>query len=170
MIKIVFSFLFFLFLTSVELGFIYALPFPMDRFPLVLCVSVFIFQSLDIRQAVWWIVGHGFVLDLLFISFAPFEFLSYAIVSIVVVVTAQRVFSNRSYWGVLGTITFSLATLTFMEVVLSFGIGFWSAYHVPFQTILSVRAWGWGLSVVALLLFFPLYEFFARIRVRLLRV
>lgn len=170
MIKIVCSFLFFIFLASVELGLVYALPFPIDRFPLVLCVSVFAFQSLDIRHAPWWIIGQGFLLDLLLISFVSFELFSYAVVSIVTILTAQRVFSNRSYWGILGTLTISIITLTFMEVGVSMVMGFWDAYHVPIQTILSVRAWGWGLSVAALLLFFPLHEFFMRIYAKLLRI
>ncbi|MFA4846490.1 MAG: hypothetical protein WC654_08130, partial [Patescibacteria group bacterium] len=117
MIRLFFLGLLFLLLTSFELGFIYALPFPVDRLPLVLVVSVFAFQSLDIRQSAWWVVLHGVMLDFLRVSFVPWEAVSYGVASIVLILASRHLFSNRSFWGVLGTFTLGLVALLCMEIL-----------------------------------------------------
>lgn len=164
MIRLVFLSLFFLLLTSVELGFISALPFPLDRTPLVLVVSVFAFQSLDIRQSAWWVVLHGLLLDMIHVSFVPLEVVSYTLSAIVLVLASRHVFSNRSFWGVLGTLTLSMVALTCVEIAFSVGKVLFGEYPLSLQELLSVRTWGWALGMVVLLFLYPLCGCIFRLR------
>ena len=157
----------FLLLASIELGFVYGLPFPLDRTPLILIVSVFTFQSLDVRQGIWWVAAYGLVLDLLHVSFVPWEFVSYALASTVLVLTARHLFSNRSFWGILGTFTLSLLALTLTEILFAVTEVLFNDYALSLREILLIRAWSWALGTVVLLFLFPLHEFFTRIRLKL---
>ncbi len=158
---------FFLLLASMEVGFVYALPFPIDRTPLVLVVSVFIFQSMDIRPSVWWVAVHGLVIDLLHISFVSFEFISYTIASVALILCSRHLFSNRSFWGILGTFTISLLTLTLAEIFFAIVGILEKSYALSLHDLLLVRAWSWALGSIVLLFLFPLHEFFVRMKIKL---
>ncbi|MBI4438039.1 hypothetical protein HY631_03770 [Candidatus Uhrbacteria bacterium] len=166
MMRLLLLSLLFLLLTSLELGFVFALPFPIDRTPLVLAISVFVFQALDVRLSAWWVVFHGMMLDILRISFVPFEVVSYALAALVLVLVSQHLFSNRSFWGILGTLTLSLIALTCAQIFFAVVESLFGAWAPSLQDLLSLRAWGWGLSTVLLLFLFPLSQVLNRLRAR----
>jgi hypothetical protein len=157
----------FLLLASLEVGFVYALPFPIDRTPLVLLASVFAFQSMDIRLSAWWVAVQGLLIDLLAISFVPFEFISYTFASVVLILSARRLFSNRSFWGILGTFTLSLLTLTSAEILFAVVGILKEWYTLSWHDLLQLRAWSWALGSIVLLFLFPLHEFFMRMKIKL---
>ncbi|MBI5793640.1 hypothetical protein HZA87_00940 [Candidatus Uhrbacteria bacterium] len=168
MIRLIFLIVAFILLSTGELGFISALPFPMDRTPLLLVVSVFLFQSFDVGPSAWWVVFHGLMLDLMGTSFVRLETLSYSAAAVVLVLCSRHLFSNRSFWGILGTFTLSLLALTCMEVILSVFQVIFQNGSLSFQALLSLRLWGLGMGAILLLLFFPLSEFFVRLHTRFL--
>lgn len=167
MIRFLLGIFFFLLLASLEVGFVWALPFPIDRTPILLVVSVFVFQSMDIRLSVWWVAVHGLVIDLLHISFVPFEFISYTFASVVLILSARHLFSNRSFWGILGTFTLSLLTLTLAEILFAVVGILQESFTLSLRDLLLVRVWSWALGSVVLLLLFPLHEFFVRMKIKL---
>lgn len=151
-----------------ELGFISALPFPVDRLPFVLVVCVFLFQSLDVRPSAWWVVLHGLFLDLLQTSSVRLEILSYALAAVVLVLASRHLFSNRSFWGISGTFTLSLLALTCMEVLISVFQSIFQDFSLSFNALVILRLWGLGLGMILLLCLFPVSELLIRIQKRLL--
>jgi hypothetical protein len=153
----------FLLLSSFELGGVSAFPVPVDRLPLLLVVSVFCFQFLNIHAAPWWVLAHGLVVDLSHVSFVPFELLSYLVAAIAMILASRHLFTNRSFWGILGTFTLSLLALTSSEILIAIGQSFFGSVTLSMTDILLVRAWGLLTGGLMLLMLFPLSEFFKRL-------
>ncbi len=166
--KRIFLIVFFVLLSMCELGFVSALPFPVDRLPLVLVASVFLFQSLDVRPAAWWMVLHGVFLDLLQTSSIRFEIVPHAVAALVLVLASRHLFSNRSFWGVLGTFALSLFALSCTEILLSIFQALFEDFSLSFDVLVAMRLWGLGLGTLLLLIFFPLTELLTRAQKNLL--
>lgn len=155
MIKTLLYLAIFLALFSIETSFIYSLPSPVDRIPLVITAVVFLYLYVGFPNVLWWMVFHGILLDTFSLSFVPFHWLAYVAAAVVTLLASRHVFSNRSFYGVAATTTIAIATLMIMEVLLAtLGSVFGSSQQF-FGAIVSVRLWGMGLGALLLLLIFP---------------
>lgn len=88
--------------------------------PFVLVVSVYLLQHHAMRSTASWMIIHGLLLDLSGISLVPFVTLAYALVAWVAILSADRLFSNRSFYGVI-----ACACLSYLAFVFSSGMLEW---------------------------------------------
>ncbi len=155
MIKTLIYLLAFLTLFTIEVSFIYALPTPLDRLPIMIIAVVFLYLYAGFKDVIWWMVFHGILLGTFSVSFVPLHWVAYIVVATVTTLASKHIFSNRSFYGVAATTSIAIATLMVMEILLSsIGLVVGSSSQF-FGTILSVRLWGMGLSIVFLLMLFP---------------
>ena len=107
----------FLLLAVVQTSFFSSLPGLLAYAPLVLACGVYLRQHVQERSGALWIVGFGIFLDLLAIPSFPFETISYAAAAAVASLTAGRVFSNRSWYGLLACGASSVVALGMSRAV-----------------------------------------------------
>lgn len=89
-------------LACAETGLVASVPGPLRALPLVLAVGVYLVQLRGWRPGIWLIAGFGLLLDLLGIGPSPAQTLAYGAAAFVVAVLSERLFSNRSLYGILG--------------------------------------------------------------------
>ncbi|MBI4435193.1 hypothetical protein HY630_00835 [Candidatus Uhrbacteria bacterium] len=107
-----------LFLLTLQVSFVHALPYPFDRIPLVLVVSIYLYQYVNQRSCAWWLVAYGLVLDILSLSLAPLQSLSYLLIAGTMMLLVAHVFTNRSFYGMAATSLLCLAVLTLSELAI----------------------------------------------------
>jgi hypothetical protein len=88
--------------------------------PLVLVVSVYLLQHHTMRSAASWLIIHGLMLDFSKASVVPFITISYVLVAWVAIMSAERLFSNRSFYGVAACTGISYLTFEISSFVLQF--------------------------------------------------
>jgi hypothetical protein len=86
--------------------------------PFVFLVSVYLLQHHGISLAVFWLVVHGLMLDITQMGSVPFLTLAYGFTAIVAYVSSKRVFSNRSFYGVMACTITSFTALVFAQVMI----------------------------------------------------
>lgn len=154
MIRIAALLALFLLLVVAQTSFFASLPGLLAYTPLVLAGGVYLLQHVGERSGALWILWLGIFLDVLAIPSFPLESLSYAAAAAVAYLSAQRVFSNRSWYGLAACGILSVLTLSAVRA-LTLGVILvqrpervsWTAY---FDTLL----WNLVLMVVLLTLFF----------------
>lgn len=118
MIRIFLHIVFLLFLFSIQVSFVHSLPYPFDRIPLVLIVTIYLYQYKSRTFSWWWVFCYGLVLDVLSISQAPLEAISYAIITGVMMLLVAHVFTNKSFYSMAATSVLCLVALTISEFLL----------------------------------------------------
>jgi len=101
----------FLLLAVLQTSFFASLPGLLAYAPLVVACGVYLRQHVQERSGTLWIAGFGVFLDILAIPSFPFETISYAVAAVVTALTAGRVFSNRSWYGLLACGASTVAAL-----------------------------------------------------------
>ena len=148
-------------LFTLQVSFIQALPYPLDRIPLVLVVTIYLYQYGNQTSIWWWLISYGFVLDLLAISVAPFEALSYAFAAFTMVLLVGHVFTNRSFYGMAGTALLCLVVLVLSELTLIGTAHLFISTRFSWQDVVFSGLWSMGFACFLLLFIFP---FLRRIR------
>ncbi|MCX6714859.1 MAG: hypothetical protein NTX72_03520 [Candidatus Uhrbacteria bacterium] len=122
-------------LSTVETSFFGSLH-GMFRFtPFVLVVSVYLVQHHAMKPAVSWMVIHGLLLDLSGITIVPFITIAYIVTAWVALLSAERLFSNRSFYGVaactlLSYLSFEVVSglLQLISTVIQKNTFYWGTY------------------------------------------
>ncbi len=83
--------------------------------PFVLVTSVYLLQHHGVKASIFWMILHGILLDVSGASIIPFVTLAYFLTACVAYLSAERLFSNRSFYGVvactfLSYITFEISS------------------------------------------------------------
>jgi hypothetical protein len=99
------------FLVLVELAFVHSLPFPWNTMPLTLAVGVYLLQHHRLTIACPWLISCGVIADAWKIGLVPWETLSYAAAAGMAWIGAQKLFSHRSYYGLLANALCAFAAL-----------------------------------------------------------
>ncbi len=107
--------LIFIFVAAFETSLLASLPKPFSFIPLVLILSIYIIQHSGSTLGIWWLAGYGLYLDIMRIGNTEGETLIYGITGILAFVVSQKIFSNRSLYGVLGCGLFALILSTFLH-------------------------------------------------------
>lgn len=162
MTRVLLHILFLVFLFTLQASFIHAIPYPLDRIPLVLVVTVYLYQYSNKTSAWWWLLCYGMVLDVLDISLAPFEVLSYALASVSMVLLVSHVFTNRSFYGITATALLTLAVLMVSEVLLIGLTLLFSSQPFHWKDVVFSQLWAMVFASFLLLFIFP---FFRKVRV-----
>ncbi|HAU66588.1 MAG: hypothetical protein UT30_C0005G0012 [Candidatus Uhrbacteria bacterium GW2011_GWF2_39_13] len=148
----IFLFLFFL---TLQVSFIFALPFPFDRTPFLLLMTLYFYQYLNQTNVWWWLIFYGIVLDFFSISYAPLETISYSILVIVIIILAKQIFTNRSFYAISATMIICLFVLTVTQVLSIFILHFFNDSSLPWLAIVKVNVWAVFLGCSTLFLLFP---------------
>lgn len=152
-------FLHFCFLTillALQVSFVHALPYPFDRIPLVLVVTVYLYQYANQTASWWWLICYGIVLDVLTISFAPLEVFSYSIATATMVLLVSHVFTNRSFYGISATAILTLLVLTLSELTFIGLTQLFSDQSFVWKDVILSQVWAMAFASMLLLFVFPL--------------
>lgn len=141
-----------------QVSFINALPFPIDRIPLVLIVAIYLYQRRDKKGVWWWLPIYGAFLDLLSISYVPLEWISYSVLTVFIIFSSQQIFTNNSFYGMAATAGISCVILAVTQSIIS-GISS-MLYGTVFLggTIVSIHLWAAFLGCSILLFIFPWFR------------
>lgn len=115
MMRFFISFFLFLILAAGELAFLNSLPAPFFYIPLIFACSLYLFQHLGSNIGLWWLLALGVYLDFWHLGLFFGETLVYTLTILFVVFLGQRLFTNRSFYGVLGNAVLSLWFLHFIN-------------------------------------------------------
>ena len=126
MMRVVVSTILFLIVFLIETSFISSLPSIFSTIPLVFALSVYLIQHQGISDGVAWMIGYGFLIDLMHLSDISFSTIPITVAVIVAVITAKHLFSNRSFYGVLACAISSYVTFVLCEVF--FTSNSWSVF------------------------------------------
>ncbi len=99
--------------------------------PFVFAVSVYLLQHHGITSASSWMILHGIFIDTLQHSQTPFVTLAYLVAAVISILSAQRVFSNRSFYGIMTCSLLSYTGFIVMDFLLRLTGAFISKY--PFD-------------------------------------
>ncbi|MBI4592361.1 hypothetical protein HY733_02850 [Candidatus Uhrbacteria bacterium] len=147
-----------LFLTAIQVSFINALPYPFDRIPLVLVVTTYLYQYRSYTTLWWWLPLYGSILDVLGISTAPFEVISYTLAAGCLTILVAHVFTNRSFYGIVATSWLCLAVLTLSEIVLLGLSQLFSDGFLPWKNLVMTNLWSGAFAAILLLFVAPFFR------------
>lgn len=85
-----------------ETGFLASLPGPLRFTPAVFAVGVYAVQLRGWRSGTWLIAAFGLCVDAFGIAPVPLQTLAYGAAAVAVALSSERLFSNRSLYGLLG--------------------------------------------------------------------
>lgn len=144
------AFLLFLALAILQTSLFSSLPSWLAYTPLVVAAGVYLVQHGGERAGAFWIAGFGLFLDILALSSFPLEAVSYAAAGVAAYVSAQHLFSNRSWYGLVAC---GAAAVLSLNAVRALVLGVVSLRH---PERVSWLAFGdtllWNLILVAVLL------------------
>jgi hypothetical protein len=149
-------------LTSIELALVSSLPFPFSTVPVVIIVSVLYLQTYQTPYAVIWIMLFGLILDLLQLHILPFATLAYGLSAGCAFIMSRSLFSNRSFYGVLGATISVLVILSVLEFVTLFIMQLVSTPIISVESYLSYVFWRIVTATIFLLILFPINRSFIK--------
>lgn len=155
MTRLFFHLLLLILLITVQVSFIQALPFPFDRIPLVLVVTIYLYQYSNQTSIWWWLISYGLVLDLLVISVAPLEGISYGLAAFTMTLMVAHVFTNRSFYGMAATALLSLLVLLLCELALIVVAQVFTSVSWSWQDVVFSQLWAMAFACFLLLFVFP---------------
>lgn len=88
--------------------------------PFVLVMSVYLLQHHAMQSTASWMIIHGVILDLSGLSHVPLITIAYMFTAWVAVMSAERLFSNRSFYGVIACAGLSYLTFEISTGILGF--------------------------------------------------
>ncbi len=115
-----FSAIFFLIAFLFETSFFSSLPSYLALTPLVFGLSIYLIQHEGMMDGFVWMVLYGILIDLLHIAPIPFSLFAWIVAAGMSVLMARQVFSNRSFYGVLGCAFAGYVCLMLSETVILF--------------------------------------------------
>lgn len=145
-------------LLALQVSFVHALPYPFDRIPLVLVVTVYLYQYANQTASWWWLICYGMVLDVLTISFAPLEVFSYSIATATMVLLVSHVFTNRSFYGISATAILTLLVLTLSELTFIGLMQLFSDQRFVWMDVVFSQLWAMVFASFLLLFIFPFFR------------
>lgn len=144
----------FLLLSVLEVSFVRGLPPPLLYLPLVLVSGVYLYQHLRLVAGLWWIVGFGFFLDIVRLGVTPAETFHYALAALAVVFLGQRLFSNRSFYGIVGCSLCATVLLQLLHALWFFFFTFNATQPFPWINFLWFVLWQIILTIFLVSIFF----------------
>lgn len=144
-----------LFLFTIQVSFIQALPYPFDRTPLVLVVAIYAYQYRNVQRAWWWLICYGFIVDLFAIAPTALQTLVYALVGGVMILVARHIFTNRSFYGMAATAVVCLVVLTMYELVVMWFLSLTASETFSWKTLLVAQLWAGFFACVLFLFILP---------------
>lgn len=143
-------------ISIIQLTFFAFLPKPISYTPVLLVVSVYLIQRFGMKTVGWWLLFQGMILDVYHLSFVFPESICYGLAAVVAVLSSQSLFSNRSFYGVLGATITTILSLSVLECMLIiFEVSIRSS-DILLSTLFVYFFWRLLLSICLLLVVYPL--------------
>lgn len=155
MIRFVIFFFLLLLLLTLQVSFVQTLPYPFDRIPLVLVVAIYLYQYRNQTGILWGLIFYGFILDILAISQAPLEIISYTLSVFTMIFLVTHIFTNRSFYSMAVTAILSLLVILLSELSLIGASPVFTSVNFSWQDVLFSQLWAMGFASFLLLFFFP---------------
>ena len=156
----------FFLLALLETGFVASLPLPLRLLPLLIAFGVYLLQHHLSLIGAWWIVGEGLVLDFLHVGSVPVETIPFALGALAGLLASRHVFTNRSFYGLLGSAAVVWSVIGLARGVESFLVRLSAGGAL--ETAVRLREWGIGLFLL-LMAVALLFSFASRLRRTLAR-
>lgn len=154
-------------LSLIETSFFGSL-YGMFRFtPFVLVISVYLVQHHAMKPAASWMIIHGILLDIAGSTLIPFITLAFAATAWIALVSAERLFSNRSFYGVAACTSLSYLAFEFASGVLLSVSAFFQKQELSWGTFFDDAG---GRFMTLLLFLFFLFSFAKQIRSLLIKL
>lgn len=118
--RVIWASLFLILLAIIETSLIASLPRPLSFTPLVLAVAVYTIQYRGSQLGIWWLVGYGLYLDIMYTSLLPTETILYLLIGLATFFVSKRIFTNRSLYGIIGCGLFAYFTSLILHTVILF--------------------------------------------------
>jgi len=147
MTRVAISTILFLIVFLIETSFISSLPSLFSAIPLVFVLSIYLIQHQGISDGIAWMIGYGFLMDLMQLGDISFSIIPIFAAVVVAVITSKQLFSNRSFYGVIACAISTYATFVLFEAF--FTSNSWSVF---FQT----HAERLGMLIVVIAILFSL--------------
>lgn len=148
------AFLLFLGFSILQTSFFASLPGWLAYTPLVVAAGVYLVQHGGERAGAFWVAGFGLFLDILALSSFPLEAASYAAAGIAAYVSAQHLFSNRSWYGLIACGTSAILSLNAVRAVVLAAISLQHPERVSWAAFGDTLLWNLVLVAVLLTIFF----------------
>ena len=154
-------------LSTIETSFFGSLQGILRFTPFVLVISIYLLQHHSIKLAASWMMIHGILLDISGSTVIPFVTIAFIATAWVTLLSAERIFSNRSFYGVaactgLGFLTFECSS----ALLLGFA-SFFQKQELHWITFFDDAGWRF-VTLILFLLF--LYSFAKQIRSLLIKL
>lgn len=107
-----------IFLSIVETSFFGSIHGLFRFTPFILVLSVYLVQHHSMKSAVSWMIIHGLMLDFMHASVVPAVTIAYVVTAWIALLSAERLFSNRSFYGVSACTILSYLTFEFVSGML----------------------------------------------------
>lgn len=134
----------------------------MIRFtPFVFVVSVYVLQHHSVANSIWWMILHGIILDTSGLSVYPPVTIAFIISGIVAVFSANHLFSNRSFYGVLACALLSYGSFLLTEFTFLAFFRLISRTDWPFSVFFQDA---WRSAIMMILVLSVLFSFARNIR------
>jgi hypothetical protein len=156
MTRLLASTCFFLGILWIEWAFIRFLPLPWSAAPLMFALAVSSIQHLSSSVGLWWLVGYGFFLDAWGLGEAPGETVGLTIVAVLAFILSQRIFTNRSLYGVTGCASVSWVAFGVWHFLVLLIVEGKNLDMVPFGAVASYMLWQWILLLALVSLSFSI--------------
>lgn len=154
-------------LSIIETSFIGSL-YGIFRFtPFVLVISVYLVQHHAMKPAASWMIIHGILLDVTGSSIIPLITLAFIATAWIALISAERLFSNRSFYGVAACASLSYLSFEFVSALLLGSSAFFQKQALYWGTFFD-DAGGRFLTLLLFLMF--LYTFAKQIRSFLIKL
>ena len=135
--------------------------------PFVLVISVYLVQHHAMKPAAFWMIMHGILLDITGSTVIPFVTLAFAGTAWIALVSAERLFSNRSFYGVAACTSLSFLTFEFISAILLSFSAFFQKQELYWGTFFDDAD---GRFFTLLLFLFFLFSFAKQIRSLLIKL
>jgi len=146
--------LLFLLLAVIQTSFFSSLPGILAYTPLVIAAGIYLRQHVQELGGALWIVAFGLFLDVLAIPSFSFETLSYGTAAIVVSLSSQHVFSNRSWYGLLACGGLSVVAMNVTRAIVLGAVSLQHPERVSWHAFGNTVVWNLALLFVLLAIFF----------------
>ncbi len=156
MIRLLVNMVVFIILTVIQTSFISSLPSIFVYTPFLLAVAIFIIQQTGNRSGLAWIIVFGVYLDLFSISVFPFETLSFLACAMSATLVSERLFSNRSWYGLIACGMTGILALSLTRSLILFFSSVWSHSQPSLLESWFVFKWNSILLMIILTILFAL--------------
>jgi len=138
----------FFLLALLQTSLLASLPFPLNSIPLVFVAGIWLIQQESSVAGAAWIIGMGLWMDLWGLSFVPWQTVGFSIAAIVATVSARKLFSHRSLYGIVSCYLVAAGCTLLWDIAVQFILSLSHPEASAWSAWVLYRVWETGLGIV----------------------